>query len=112
MTWNEPSPVSETVEHLSEELCHLLDEQVASAREGNLSRVEQLSVQAEGIVAKMTREGADEPSLSDERREHLKRLYAELVLTLRAEQAGTQARLRQLRQVKRAVGAYAGRIRP
>jgi len=112
MTWNRLSLASEAVEDMSAELCHVLDEQITSVREGNLAQVEQLTVQADGIIAKMTPEGKGKPSLGEGDRERLKRRYAELVLTLRAEHADVQTRLRQLRQVKRAVGAYGGKIRP
>ncbi len=112
MTWNCQSVASEAVEDLSAELCRVLEEQIMSVREGNLAQVELSSVRADAIIAKMTPEGTDKPSLSDGDRERLKRLYAELVLTLRAEHADVQTRLKQLRQVKRAVGAYGGKIRP
>jgi len=38
-------------------------------------------------------------------------LYGELTLALRAERGDVQSKLRQLRQVKRAVGAYGRKAR-
>ena len=91
-----------------EVLCELLCAQIASAHEGNLPRVEQLCAQAEGVVAQMKGAGSD-LSFNDAQRARLKQLYGELILTLQAEHADVGGRLKKLRQVKRAVGAYGGR---
>ena len=91
-----------------ETLCELLCAQIASAHEGNLPRVEQLCAQAEGVVTHMKGAGSD-LSFNDAQRTRLKQLYSELTLTLQAERADVGGRLKRLRRVKRAVGAYGGR---
>ena len=94
-----------------EVLCRLLCAQIASAHEGNLVQVERLCAQAEDVVTRMRSAGGGSP-LTDAQRTRLGQLYSELVLTLQAERAGVGGRLKQLRQVKKAVGTYGGRKKP
>jgi hypothetical protein len=94
-----------------ETLCDLLTAQVVCAREGNLGRLEQLCMRADDIVAQM-KETDCNCLISGPQRERLEQLYKELALTLGAERADVDSRLKQLRQVKRAVGAYGRKTRP
>ena len=90
-----------------EVLCRLLCAQIASAREGNLSQVERLCAEAEDVVTQVKgAEGALLLTIAQKTR--LEQLYRDLVLTLQAERADVGGRLKQLRKVKRAVGAYGG----
>jgi hypothetical protein len=88
-------------------LCRLLRAQIASARDGNLSQVERLCAEAEDVVTQV--KGAEVASvLTAAQRTRLEQLYRDLVLTLQAERADVGGRLKQLRNVKKAVGAYGG----
>jgi hypothetical protein len=93
-------------DELAARLCRLLEGQLAAGREGDLPRIERLGEQGDAIVARMARRGDGAPAISQARRRDLKRLHDELTLMLRAEHADVQGKLRQLRKVKRAVGAY------
>lgn len=88
-----------------EALCDLLSAQIVLAREGDFVQVEQLCERADGLITQMKETDTDR-SLTDSQRTHLEKLYGELTLALRIEQADVQSKLRQLRQVKRAVGVY------
>lgn len=90
------------MDELVADLHRLLDGQLAAGREGDFPRAEQLGKQANGVVAGIVRRGA----ITETQRHALEQSYGELILVLRAHQADVQGRLRQLRQVKRAVGAY------
>lgn len=92
------------------ELCELLSAQVACARDGNLVQVEQLCARADHVIARIRETGAYH-YVTELQRIRLEQLYEELVLMLQAEHADVETRLKQLRQVKRAVGAYGGRAR-
>ena len=92
------------------ELCDLLAAQIACAQDGSFAQVEQLCVRAGDIVAEMTETGAHRNAPASQRI-RLGQLYEELVLMLHAEHADVEARLKKLRQVKRAVGAYGGRAK-
>ena len=91
---------------LATKLHRLLDEQLTAGREGNLSRVEQLGEQANAVVEEIVQQGDEMSAVLGAHRRSLERSYGELILMLRAQQADVQGRLRQLRRVKRAVGAY------
>ena len=91
-------------------LCRLLTEQIALARKGDFAGVEQLAVQAESLVAKIKQDGIAEADGGH--RNDWERLYDELLVILRTEKGDVQGELKQLRQVRRAVGAYGGRKRP
>lgn len=93
-------------EDLATGLRHLLEEQRAAGREGDFTRMLQLGERADAIVARIVRQGGEVPVALESLRHDLKGLYDELVLMLRAEQADVQGKLKQLRQVKRALGAY------
>ena len=62
--------------------------------------------QANAVVAGIVRQGGDVPAVLGARRRELERAYGELTLMLRAQQAEVQGKLKQVRQVKRAVGVY------
>ena len=97
---------TEETEDLPEQLCGLLTEQVTYARRGNMAQVERLGARVDAVMAQMAPDRASQPVMTEPQRVRLKRQYDELVLTLRAEQADVQTKLKQLRQVKRVVGAY------
>ena len=98
-------------EDLPTQLCGFLAEQVAWARDGNMVQVERVSAQVDAVVAAMTQSRTNQPLLAEPQQRRLERLYDALILALRAEQADVQTGLRQLRQVRRALGAYSGRRR-
>jgi len=86
-------------------LRHLLEAQLAAGREGNLVQVERLGERASAVVEAITRDGGVVWTEVEGGRD-LEKLYGELILLLRAQQADVRNRLAQLRRVKRAVGAY------
>jgi hypothetical protein len=90
-------------------LCALLAEQVAAAREGDLSQVQRLGESLDSIVAEAADRSIDMSAVLGTRREEVDRWYRELALILSAERADVGGRLRRLREVRRAVGAY-GRV--
>jgi len=96
----------EASEDLPAQLCGLLTEQIACARQGNLGQVERLGARVSSIIAAMHSTSTDLPVRVEPQRNRLQRLYDELVLALKAEQAEVQTELQQLRQVKRVVGVY------
>lgn len=98
--------VGREVENLAVRLCGLLEEQLEAARKGDFSRVESLGEPTNALVAGITRQEGGAADISQARRRDLERLYHELALMLRAEQADVQNKLRQLRKVKRAIDAY------
>ena len=97
---------STELEGLVARLCGLLAEQVACGRQGRIAQVEHLAAQVDGIIADMTRRPERSPVMTDSQHRRVQRLYGELILTLQADQADVQSKLKQLRQVKRIVGAY------
>jgi hypothetical protein len=88
------------------ELGLLLDEQIAAVRGGDFGRVDRLSVQTGHLVAQVVRNAGRDPSPGSAGRDRLRQLYNELILALQAECDDVQAKLKQLRRVKQAVGAY------
>jgi len=105
MTEGQQGVVTEPAENLAEQLSDLLAQQVTCARQGNMARLERLGGDVEGVIARMTAGQTPCLGMTESRRAQLNRQYDELVLTLRAEQADVQGKLKQLRQVKRVVGA-------
>jgi len=93
-------------------LRRLLEQQVAYARKGSFRQVEQLGEATSAAVAGISQGGDAVKAALDAQRGDLMRLYRELTLMLRGEQADMQDRLKRLRQVRRAVGVYAGATRP
>lgn len=94
---------------LAERLYRLLKEQLTATRQGNLSRVEQLGELTNAVVAQIAACGGLGSLAPPARRAELERLYGEFLTLLGAQQADVQDKLRQVRQVKRAVGAYTGK---
>lgn len=94
------------VQAMPEELDRLLVQQIACVREGNLDRLEQIAARTEALVAGIASERLSGPPLTTAQKERLQRLYDEVTLALRAEQNEVQAKLNQLRQVKKALSAY------
>ena len=90
---------------LAASLRHLLEAQLAAGREGNLVQVERLGERASAVVEAIVRNGGAVWTEAEGGRD-LEKLYGELILLLRAQQADVQNRLTQLRRVKRAIGAY------
>jgi len=86
-------------------LRHLLEAQLAAGREGDLVQVEQLGERASAVVEAIAHRGGAFGTVGEEGRD-LEKLYGELILLLRAQQADVRDRLAQLRRVKRAIGAY------
>ncbi len=93
-------------ENLPDRLGALLSEQIAGARRGDIAWVEQLGIETDAVIARMVQDGPNQTVIPECQRIRLKRWYDQLAFALRAEQADVQTRLKQLRQVKRAVGAY------
>jgi hypothetical protein len=106
VTHDEMCSASDRTQAMVEELNGLLVRQIASAREGNLAQVEQLATRANALVAGIVQGPSSVSSDVQSKKAQLKGLYDELTLALRAERGEAQAKLKQLRQVKRAVGAY------
>ncbi len=94
-----------------DELSRLLRGQIDGVREGQFDRVDRLAARAETLVAGMIQDRQRTGTLAESQRAHLARLYEELALALRAERGDVQAKLRQLRQVKRAIAAYGRKAR-
>lgn len=103
------NPAPDRTQEMWDELSGLLVRQIACAREGDLGQVEHMATRADALVAGITHGSSSEPASVESKKAHLKRLYDELTLALRAERGEVQAKLKQLRQVKRAVGAYGRR---
>ncbi len=97
---------ADSVQAMSEQLDGLLDQQIACMREGNLDGVEQIATRADALVAGIVSHGIPGSVMAASSKARLKRRYEELTLALRAERSDVQTKLRQLRQVKRAVGSY------
>jgi len=106
MTDNRQRVHTEKAEDLAEQWRGFLAEQITRARQGNMVQVERLGARVDAVLAQMASGQTSRPVMAEPQRARLKRQYDELVLTLRAEQADVQTRLKQLRQVKRVVGAY------
>ena len=102
---------TEKAEDLAEQLCGLLAEQVTRVRKGNMVQAERLASRVDAVLARMASNQGSQPVMPEPQRARLKRQHDELVLTLRAEQADVQTKLKQLRQVKRVVGAYNSKTR-
>lgn len=92
-------------------VCHLLGQQVACARAANFTEVARLGVEVDAAIAEMAQDQTNPPRFTEPQRRLMERLHDELSLTLRVEQADVQAKLTRLRQVKRVVGTYRGRLR-
>ena len=74
---------------------------VEAVRAYSVSRCEVLD-----LVAGLAPDRGEAPALTEAQRASVKHLYGELTLALRAERGEVQAKQKQLRQVKRAIGAY------
>ena len=105
MAGNRQKVQMEEAEALPERLCSLLTEQIAWARQGNMTQVERLGARVDVVIARMAQGPVNSPVIAESQRARLKQQYDELVLTLRAERADVQSKVKQLRQVKRVVGA-------
>ena len=103
---NHPSVPADAVQAMSEELDRLLTQQIACAREGDLDQVERLAARTETLVAAIASREAAGLTMAASHRVRLRQRYDELTLVLRAERSDVQTKLRQVRQVKRAVGSY------
>mgnify|MGYP000937383538 CR=1 FL=1 len=88
-------------------LRRLLKAQLAAGREGNLARVERLGERTNAVVQAIVQRGGLVRTHMEAGGD-LEKLYRELILLLRAQQADVQSRLGQLRRVKRVVCAYGG----
>jgi hypothetical protein len=107
MTQHDSSTTSvQDTGELVKSLCDLLQEQVTCVREGNLSRVEQLGEQVDRIIARMRPAEGHESPVPVAYHDRLRQLYEELTLAIQAQMHDVGARLKLLRRVKRAAGAY------
>jgi len=93
---------------LVKSLCTLLQEQAKCVREGNLSRVEQLGEQVDRVIVGIMQIGGRESPIPAAYHGCLRQLYEELTLAIQAQMHDVHARLKLLRQVKRAAGIYQG----
>ena len=91
---------------LSEQLGNLLTRQIHLARQGKVVEVERLTPQVDALVAQMASVSTDRPALEASQKDRLMEQYEELTLTLQAQRADVQARLKQVREVKRTISAY------
>ena len=110
MTGNTESMRPNRIEDLPACVCDLLAQQVACARAANFTGVTRLGAEINAAIAEMAQDQMHSPRFTEPQRRLMERLYDELALTLRVEQADVQAKLTRLRQVKRVVGAYRGRL--
>ncbi len=108
MAYDRQASSTQEREELVAGLRRLLEGQLAAGREGDFARVEQLSEQANAVVAAIVRHATEVRAGVGTEPHDLETLYGELILMLQAQQADVQSRLRQLRHVKRAIGAYGG----
>jgi hypothetical protein len=95
-----------------QELCRLLEEQITCVRVGQLSQTEHLGERANVLVAKIALAAGADPPLMVSDRERVKELYAELRLTLKAQQEETRTALRAVRRGKRMVRTYGNHLSP
>lgn len=98
------------VAHLTADLSGLLEKTVSLARAGRWARVEKLSVQMDAVVASLVEARRPGDPMAGAEQARLKQLYSQLVAVVEAERENTRVNLRQLRGVKRAVGAYSGQM--
>lgn len=89
----------------------MLEEGVSLARAGRWARVETLSARMHTVVASLAEASRDGSLVTGAQRSRLGRLHNQLIVALQAERRNAQDQLRQLRGVKRAVGAYSGQVR-
>jgi hypothetical protein len=106
MAGDRPMRTEEEMRQWARSLRDLLNAQLAAGRGGDLSRLEQLAERANAAVAELACCGGRESAAFEAERRELTRLYGELTLILRAEQADVQDRLKKMRKVKRVVAAY------
>lgn len=106
LTSDHSSVPADTLQAMSEELDRLLTQQIACAREGDLDQVERIAARTEALVAAIASRDAAGLTMAASQRVRLRQRYDELTLVLRAERSDVQTKLRQVRQVKRAVGSY------
>ena len=87
MTGNKHDVFSDEKQSAWADLGRLLGEQIAASRAGQFTKVEALSVQADDIVMRLARHGDQTATAEGMPHEDLERLYNELILMLKAEQA-------------------------
>ena len=91
---------------LSEQLGKLLTRQIHLARQGKVTEVERLTPQVDAVIAQMALRSTDRPALDRSQKDRLTEQYEELALTLQAQRADVQTRLKQVREVKRVISTY------
>ena len=98
--------------HMADELLSLLEEQIKLVQQGNRAgkQIELLSKQADSLVGKIAQSGILESVEFRNRREHLKKLYDTLCLTITAQKADTSAKLNQIRTGKKTIRIYRSNI--
>jgi hypothetical protein len=95
-----------THKHLLDELQRLLEEQIDSARQGKLGRIETLGEQVGRVIKEIARAGILKRPEYAAQRERLRGLCEDLRLTLsdRRDEAGRE--LNKIRKGKKTIGAY------
>ena len=91
---------------LSDDLCRLLEKSILLAKTGDWAGVDRVSTQMNAMVMGLAETRRTGSVLSQTHQIRLRQLYGQLMVALQAEQKNVQGDLRQLREVKRAVGIY------
>ncbi len=95
---------------LLDELEKLLSDQVDSAKRGDLESVADLSGQVRPVADEISDRGTLEPTEFKERAERLGKLYRELLLVVSSEKDKAGRQLQQVREGRKAIGAYRGNL--
>lgn len=93
-----------------DELQSLLERQIELARQGSISEVEALSVQAESLVGKLAQFEILESAEFKNQRGRLEKLYEDLRLAITVQKTDAFAELRRVRKGRKAVEAYRNNI--
>lgn len=89
-----------------DELENLLEKQIRLSHRGSANNLEQLTNQADRLVKEIAQTGILQLSETNNRREHIKALYADLCLTLTAQKADLAERIHQIHRVIKTVESY------
>ena len=89
-----------------DQLQGLLDAQLKLAQQGDVSKIETLSIEAGHLVERLVEEGVTESDEFESRREQLVKLYDRLSMAVTAQKADTAGELEHLRKGKKTIDAY------
>jgi hypothetical protein len=92
--------------NLLDDLQNLLERQIKSASQNNISEVEALSKQADCLIEKISQTRILEQAEFKERRRQLQKLYDRLHLAIATQQAETTEHLSWVRRGKKTIEAY------